>query len=274
MVALLLLTLFVSPTYGNQSPKTIKNLAFDPGKMDIGTRYHYLATNTDNTNPVHIYVYVKSSDTLIIYRDYSGLNPKLALLQTVKFNWDYMMAEAINGVNPLNPQKINYFKVGSTANFAKKTITFRESAQTDYVVLDHYANEPCYSYETFHIDLQFALRFLSNPKEPIVLNDYFYDQIREARVRYLYDEEVNGNYCRKYEMQRLGILADLLDIPKAYFWLARDDSRHYTVQYINFSPRDGIWPCFKMELMDMRWMSAGEWDDFVNSAVVQANSRL
>lgn len=269
---LFMILIAVNTTYANQ-PRTIsENFKFTSSKMDVGTMYHYIVSDIQGATPISIYIYVKSKDTVIIYRDYTPYVNNIVLLQTVKFNWNYMMAQEINGVNPLDSSKIHFHNFGSTVNFSKKAIIFRQTAQNEYVALAHYRSEPCYSYLNYHIDLQFALRFLKKPENGATITDYFVDQAREAQIHYLNDETIKGINCRKYELKRLGILATLFS-PKAYFWLAKNDARHYTVKYVNYIPLEG-WKNLKLELINQQRMSVVEWENYIQSLIATANSHL
>lgn len=59
---------------------------FDPSRMDVGSMYHYVASDLDGKYPLDTYLYVKSPDTIVIYKDYPQIFPDQAWFSLWKLN--------------------------------------------------------------------------------------------------------------------------------------------------------------------------------------------
>ena len=60
---------------------TTDYFVFDESKMDVGSMYHYIASDIAGKYPMDTFVYVKSRDTIVVYKDYKTLFPDLVLLR-------------------------------------------------------------------------------------------------------------------------------------------------------------------------------------------------
>lgn len=276
-LALLLfgLTVFAAP----QGVST-EYFEFDPSRLDVGSMYHYVASDLTGKYPMDTYVYVKSLDTIAIYKDYPQIAPDQGLVFIVEdeFNWDYMMTERVYAYNPLNDLTIPNQEIESLGqiDFVRKVFDIKATANdgrgkpvTKTFILN-FEREPFYDYSLFHIDLQFALRHLKDGVKKLMVGNTFAARYNEMIIEYVGEETINGIPCRKYEHRSQGILAKLLGA-RGYIWLAKDDPRHYTVKYTSQLRRNATWKNFCLQLKEIRKIKPEEWEAFVQELVAEAN---
>lgn len=253
---------------------------FEPSRMDVGNMYHYVASDLDGKYPMDTYLYVKSPDTIVIYKDYPQIFPDqgLVFIVEIKFNWDYMMAERLYARNPVNDLTIPKQEIESIGeiDFTRKvfnikaTVNDQQGKPVTKTYILEYEREPFYDYSLFHIDLQFALRHLKEDVKKFMVGNTYAAKYGELIIEYVGEETINGIPCRKYEHRTQGILAKLLGA-WGYIWLAKDDPRHYTVKYTSNLWRNPKWKNFCLQLKEVKKMEPSEWEAFVQELVAEAN---
>lgn len=250
---------------------------FDPSRIDVGSMYHYVASDQKGRHPMDTYVYVKSLDTIVVYKDYRQILDRVIIVEG-KFNWDYMMVEGLHAYNPLKDltrpreeiETIGQIDFTRNVFVTKATQNNRRGKPVTKTHTLQYKREPFYEYSFFHFDLQFALRHLKDGVNEFVVGNTFVFKSGEMIIKYAGEETINGIPCRKYEHRTQGFLAKLLGA-RGYIWLAKDDPRHYTVKYTSNLWRNPKWKNFSLELKEVKKMEPSEWEAFVQELVAEAN---
>lgn len=100
MTLFLVFLLFGVTIFAAGQERVTEYFKFDPSRMDVGNMYHYVASDQKGKHPMDTYVYVKSLDTIVVYKDYRQILDRVIIVEG-KFNWDYMMVEGLHAYNPL-----------------------------------------------------------------------------------------------------------------------------------------------------------------------------
>lgn len=269
-----------SAIYGKPLQKITDIYQYNELKIDVGNVYHYITSDIEGKSPMDTFLYVKSKDTIVTYKDYRKILNEVYII-TWTFDWDHMMLKHAVAVNPLNNKEF--------PNIDLSTDAFTDYQKKKYVV-NHFRNDmsgkktnnsrvinleriPSFDYSFFHFDLQFAMRFLKKGIKSFTIGNVYSRSYNNGTVKYVGDETINGILCQKYYLQMDGILAVIFN-SKGYLWLAKDDPRHYAVKYINYQRRNWNWKNFKLELAGIQKMEPKQWDDFVAEKVKEANQEL
>lgn len=254
---------------------------YDESKIDVGSVYHYIASDIAGKNSMNAYLYVQSKDTVSVYKDFSQLYSSIYFINYT-MDWNHMMRKTASAYNPLNNKNLPKTELkteGFPTDFLhhklkiKSTVTDEKGKPVTTTMIIRYTHEPCYDYSFYHFDLQFAFRFLKPGVTRFMVGNTIGTDYADTRVTFIKEEKVDGIVCRKYELKSLGILATIFNA-KGYVWLAKDDPRHYTVKYINYLERTSFWKNFKLQLKDIKKMDQQQWNDFLAKVVVQKNQEL
>lgn len=254
---------------------------FDDSKIDVGSLYHYIASDINGKNPIDVYLYIKSKDTIIIYKDYSKTLNEVLIMDYV-FDWKHMMGKSYYSYNPLNTKHLPGVGVEytQTVDFNKKKIKIKSVENNKsgkpmvYNFLINYRKEPCFDYgPTFHFDLQFAFRFLKDSARNFSIGNNVMQRYVESDVKYIKTETINHIICKKYEIKAHGLLGIIFNA-KGYLWIADKDPRHYMVKYMNYQQKNKMWRNFKLELWEIKKMSEAEWEHKKNQMIEQANKEV
>jgi len=100
MTLFLVLLIFGATVFAAPQDGGTDCFKFDPSRIDVGSMYHYVASDQKGRHPMDTYVYVKSLDTIVVYKDYRQILDRVIIVEG-KFNWDYMMVEGLHAYNPL-----------------------------------------------------------------------------------------------------------------------------------------------------------------------------
>lgn len=277
MTLFLVLLIFGATVFAAPQDGGTDCFQFDPSRMDVGSMYHYVASDQKGKHPMDTYVYVKSLDTIVVYKDYRQILDRVIIVEG-KFNWDYMMVEGLHAYNPLKDltrpreeiETIGQIDFTRNVFVTKATQNNRRGKPVTKTHTLQYKREPFYEYSFFHFDLQFALRHLKDGVNEFVVGNTFVFKSGEMIIKYAGEETINGIPCRKYEHRTQGFLAKLLGA-RGYIWLAKDDPRHYTVKYTSNLWRNPKWKNFCLQLKEVKKMEPSEWEAFVQELVAEAN---
>lgn len=252
---------------------------YDPAKMDVGTAYVYRLGDQAGVKTMQIYLYVKSPDTLLVYKDYSTIAP-MVFDVNVRFDWSRMMFAEERGVNPFWTSRMpntNHESIG-VWNFEKRrmpitmTVFDSKGREKNRVMVIEANRFPTFDFSLYHIDLQFALRHYAGGPGPWVIGGFYGGYYIESELKLARQETKDGKRCDVFELRGLGFLGWAMNI-KQRIWVDRDDPFRRVVRYENdmkISPFNDV----LLTLKEYRKMSLEEWNAMVSGFNKDAARRL
>ncbi|HPE36100.1 MAG TPA: hypothetical protein PK625_03055 [Spirochaetales bacterium] len=252
---------------------------YDPAKMDVGTCYTYQLGNQAGTKTMQIYVYVKSEDTLLVYKDYSTIAPMVFDVE-VRFDWSRMMFGEEYGLNPFwefRMPNTNHESIG-VWNWDKKRLpitmtTFDSKGREKSRAMVIEANLfPTFDFSLYHVDLQFALRHFVGDAGPWTIGGFYAGYYIESELKRVRQEMKDGHLCEVYELRGLGFLGWVMNI-KQRIWVDKNDPYRRVIRYENdmkISPFDSV----LLTLKEYKHMSLDEWHKMVEAFNKDAAGRL
>lgn len=262
-----------------QQQDALSAFSFDPQKMDVGTCYEYSLSDQKQTKVMSFYVYVKSTDNILVYKDYSTIEPMVLHLDE-KFNWDYMMFHETYLVNPF----WEYHLPGMNKEAFAKWDYVNKRLPITMVYFDSKGREkkqamsiqaamlPAYDFSLYHLDLFFAIRHLKDDSKPLTLGGFYAGYYIQSTMSFKRIEEMDGRLCKLYEIKGQGLMS-LIYKANQRLWIPVDDPLNRPIRYENdmkISPFKDILVVLKSE----KKMSLADWESMVAGFDRQAKIRL
>jgi hypothetical protein len=231
---------------------------------DIHTVYTYTKSNWDGSNQSGIYLYVKDSSHLESFKWTEG--DEWATVVEAEIDWENAAVKSFTNHR--------LFAGGERKKIAALNVSdgvrlrFRVGDIEDSMILK---NKYWHSYDFDFAGLGFTWRALKDKKAgfsfliadaAMVNGKPGFGNKGMVNVKYEKDENINGKICRKYSINGPG-----LENRGGYIWI--DPASWMIEEYRIDLPDEEGYQNGRLKLMDVKKMSAAEWENFKTQKVVK-----
>jgi hypothetical protein len=258
-ISLLLVCFTVSGGVAAQSA----DFVFRPGRVAVGTVYHYSKTNVDGTQPENISLYIADPSHIESLK-YHNKGERAGLVKA-EMDWASFL-----------PKKLESWQVLSqTEQKLFATLTFRPADRAVEVSIPAMRPEPemaaigrlpfhLYNFDLASLNVSFP--HLADPKSSFTIgiadptfkeNGPMFAYRGELRVAYERDEVRNGVKCRRYSAAGAGIGG------KGTIWVNKKLGHIEDMEFDVANNPD--WQTFKLKLQRIEKMSGDGWRRFIES---------
>jgi hypothetical protein len=229
---------------------------YDPGRVPVGTVYHYLKTNIDGTHPEHIVQYVAAPDRMEVYK-FQAPGTRASLV-TAWMDWEIFSAIRLE---THQVWKDSTRKIATLAyDPAAREVAVEVFGRTERTAI------PSLPFHVYNFDLgslNLALPHLRNPNDrfTVELADPTYKEQPVFRDRgpvevgYIEDATRDGQACRVYRIDGPG-----LDHKGGTLWVRKVDGFAQDIEIA--LPDNPSWSSFKLHLERRERMTPAEWEAF------------
>lgn len=236
---------------------------YRPGRVAVGTVYHYLKTNLDGTHPEHVSIYVAARDRIESFKYHE--RGERAGLVVAEMDWSIFSARRLESWQVTREGR----KLFATLEYlpAERAVSVLIPATERPPEKTTVAQLPFHVYNFDLASLNFAFPHLrdpraafrvglADPKFPFDERLFFYRG--EATVTYVGDERRGGVPCRKYRIDGPG-----LDHRGGHLWA---DKRLGHFRDIEIAlPDNPDWHSFKFRLTRTQRLTPAQWEAFIKA---------
>ncbi len=241
---------------------------YQPEKIYAGTVYRYCKSNIDGSWPAIVSIYLASRTHIeVIKRE-----PESQVMAYVvaDMNWDIFSPDHIDSYHMLPNGDL---RLQMNLSHSEHADHIYAGGMALSVAIDQY---PAHNYNFDFISLNLIFRHLVEPESHfeigITMPDFeamregrFRIQYGRAAIEYLGDEIRHERKCRKYHIGGTG-----LNNQDGTIWVDRDGE--YWVDFEHPLADNPAWNSFKLRLLSVEQMTAGDWNAYMAAELEQAQT--
>ncbi len=239
------------------------DFVFRPGRLAVGTVYHYVKTNIDGTQPENISLYIAGRDRIESLKFHE--KGERAGLVKAEMDWASFLPKKLESWQVMSQTEQRLFAT-LTYHPAERAVEVSIPAMRPKAEMASIGRVPFHLYNFDLASLNVSFPHLADPKgtftvgiaDPTFKNDGAMFAYRgELGVAYEKDEVRNGVKCRRYSAAGAGIGG------KGTIWVNKKLGHIEDMEFDVANNPD--WQTFKLKLRRTEKMSGEGWQRFIAS---------